>query len=238
MSLRNWILLALFIAAAPVLVTDAAAQTPRRERVEARRDWRLYNRTPWYSNAGVRQQLKIDDATYNKLNDKYIEYYTPYEKVVTAAPATTVSEAERQKEIAAAYGKFNTGVNTATTEIITDPQIRDRYNQLHYQYQGYHAFNDPTVRQRLKLTDEQVQAFNKYNTEWNTRMNTYAGEYATDPNTVTKTFPQTWKQTRENINTTLTPEQRKVWGEMIGQPYDFTPDVYFGPTGEVAVPKK
>jgi len=238
MSMKNWIVLTLVVASVPLSVNVASAQTPRRERVENRRDFRLYNQTPWYSNADVRKQLKIDDATYQKLNDRYVEYWTPYNKVVTTTTPTTVSEAERQKQIAEAYGTFNKGINTATTEVITDPQIRDRYNQLHYQYQGYSAFNDPAIRQRLKLTDEQVQAFNKYNTEWNTRMGTYAGEYATDPATVNKSFPENWKQYRERVNTTLTPEQRTAWNEMIGQPYDFPAEVYFGPTGQRVIERK
>lgn len=238
MSMKSWILLALVAAAVPLSVDVASAQTPRRERVENRRDFRLYGQTPWYSAPAVRQQLKIDDATYQKLNSAYTEHWTPYNKVVTTEVPATVSEAERQKQIAEAYGTFNKGLTTTTTQVLTDPQVRDRYNQLHYQYQGYSAFNDPTIRQRLKLTEEQQQAFNKYNTEWNNQMNTYAGEYSTNPATVNKAFPETWKQYRERVNTTLTPEQRTTWNEMIGQPYDFPAEVYFGPTGERVIERK
>jgi hypothetical protein len=219
-------LLAAFAVAALLTVPDfAAAQAT--VRVDApRAGFRLWNRRPWFGNTNIRRQLKLDDTQYNRLNQGYVQYWTPYHETVTALPAD-INEAERQKRLAEAYGTFNRGFTKTTGEVFTDPQIRDRYNQLNLQYQGYAAFNDPTVQERLRLTDEQRQAFHRYYNDWNKQMDTYAREYPTNREVVTKEWPNTWKQTRERINTTLTPEQRRTWTEMIGEPYEFTPDVYF-----------
>ncbi len=226
MLMRNLVLVTLVIAALPLTTNVASGQDRREERADARRGYRAYNRTPWYSNADVRRQLKLDEDQYKRLNERYVEYWTPYDKGITTIPAD-LAEAERQKRIAELNKTFHSGVAKSTTEVITDPQIRDRYNQLYWQYQGYGAFEDPTVQQRLKLTDEQRQAFAKQRADWEKQMNTYSSEYATDRDVVNKNFTTTWKSTRENINKTLTPEQRKVWVETIGEPYDFPADVYF-----------
>jgi hypothetical protein len=221
-------LLAAFVAVSLFSVADdASAQVRAGARIGGNRiGFNLYGRRPWFGNAGVRRQLKIDDSQYNTLNNAYTQYWTPYNQAVVAIPAD-VDEAQRQQKIAAAYGTFNKGFNQATAKVFVDPDLRNRYNQLHLQYQGYGAFHDPTVQERLKLTDEQRQNFNRYYTDWNKQMNTYAQEYATNPETVNKQWGDTWKQTRSRINETLTPEQRKTWNEMTGEAYDFPADAYF-----------
>jgi hypothetical protein len=219
-SVMRWLAAGLFVVMLVGVVDDAAGQR--------RAGWRLFGRSrPWFYSPAVRQQLKIDDTQYNTLNKAYVQYWTPYNQTVTALPAD-IDEVERQKRIAAAYGQFNTGFNKASAQVFVDPDVRNRYNQLHLQYQGYGAFQDPQVQTRLKLTDRQRQDFDRYYTDWNKQMNTYADEYATDPQGVNKRFTASWKDTRDRINTTLTPEQRKTWDEMAGEPYDFEADAYFG----------
>ena len=190
-----------------------------------RNNFRLYGQRPWFGNATVRKQLKIDDNQYNTLNDAYTQHWTPYNKVVVDVPATPNDQYHQQ--VAAAYGTFNNGVNTAAAKVFTDAELRNRYNQLNWQYQGYGAFQDPTVQQRLKLTDAQRQSFNRYYKDWNDEMNTYANEYGTDREGVNKRFATSYKTHRDRINETLTPEQRKSWTEMTGESYDFPADVYF-----------
>jgi hypothetical protein len=220
-SLMRWAAAACFA----VLIVGMADEASGQRR--ANRGWRMYGTSrPWFANAGVRRQLKLDDNAYNTLNKTYVQYWTPYNQAVVGLPAD-LDEQQRQQRIAAAYGTFNTGFNKASAQVFTDPDVRDRYNQLNLQYQGYGAFNDPTVQTRLKLNDQQRQTFNRYYNDWNTQMNNYATEYATNPDAVNKQWADNWKQTRERINTTLTPDQRKTWEEMAGEPYDFPADAYF-----------
>lgn len=232
----NWTtrLLVAAVAAASVVDVDWAAAQARvgvqaggvNVRAGGRGGYRLYGRRPWFGNAAVRRQLKIDDDQYNTLNKAYVQYWTPYNQVVVGVPAD-LDEQQRQQRLAAAYGTFHKDFNTASAKVFVDPDIRNRYNQLNLQYQGYAAFNDPTVQTRLRLTDEQRQNFNRYYTDWNQQMNTYADEYAKDRDGVNRQFAATWKQQRDRINETLTPEQRKSWNEMTGEAYDFPADAYF-----------
>jgi len=228
----RWIFVALTAGMMFGLVSEASAQV--RAGVRAGNTnvrvggsgYRLYGRRPWFANDGVRRQLKIDDNQYNTLNKTYAQYWTPYNQAVESIPAD-LDDAERQRQIAAAYGKFHQGYYDNTAKVFTDADTRNRYNQLNLQYQGYAAFNDPQVQARLKLTDEQRQNFNRYNTDWNKQMNTYATEYAKDREGVNKRFGDQWKQSRARINETLTPEQRRSWNEMTGEAHDFSADAYF-----------
>ena len=232
----NWTtrLLVAAVAAASVVDVDSASAQARvgvqaggvNVRAGGRGGYRLYGSRPWFGNAAVRRQLKIDDDQYNTLNKAYVQYWTPYNQVVVGVPAD-LDEQQRQQRIAAAYGTFHKDFNTASAKVFVDPDIRNRYNQLNLQYQGYAAFNDPTVQTRLRLTDEQRQNFNRYYTDWNKQMNTYADEYAKDRDGVNRQFSTSWKQQRDRINETLTPEQRKSWNEMTGESYDFPADAYF-----------
>ena len=105
-------------------------------------------------------------------------------------------------------------------------------DQLYYQYQGYGAFNDPTVQQRLNLTDAQRQQFTNYNNRWNQDMNEYRRQWGTDREGVLRRWREARQGMNNNINTVLTPTQQQTWGQMIGQPYEFQPNVYFqGSTG-------
>jgi hypothetical protein len=225
--MKRSLLLACVAAIFTVMVGDAAAQVRAQVQVGGNRSgYTTYGRRPWFSNPGVRRQLKIDDDQYNTLNKSYTEYWTPYNQVVVGVPAD-LDEQQRQQRITAAYGTFNQGFNKASVQVFTDPGVRSRYNQLHLQYLGYGAFNDPTVQERLRLSDEQRQNFNRYNADWNKQMNTYSSEYAKDREGVNKQFGEHWKQTQTRINATLTPEQRKTWSEMSGESYDFPADTYF-----------
>jgi len=228
----RWVFAALAAGMMLGLVNEASAQVRANVRVGDANvrvggaGFRLYGRRPWFANRDVRRQLKIDDDQYATLNKTYVQYWTPYNQAVVSVPAD-IDEAERQRRIAAAYGKFHQGYYDNTAKVFVDADTRNRYNQLNLQYQGYAAFNDPQVQTRLKLTDEQRQNFNRYYTDWNKQMNTYATEYARDRDGVSRQFGDQWKQSRARINETLTPDQRRTWNEMIGEPHDFSADVYF-----------
>ncbi|WP_425618455.1 hypothetical protein NA78x_002160 [Anatilimnocola sp. NA78] len=229
----RWIFAALAAGMMFGLANEASAQIranvrvgDANVRVGGNTGYRLYGRRPWFANDGVRRQLKIDDNQYQTLNKTYVQYWTPYNQAVVSVPAD-LDEAERQRRISAAYGTFHQGYYDNTAKVFVDADARNRYNQLNLQYQGYAAFNDPQVQTRLKLTDEQRQNFNRYYIDWNKQMNTYATEYARDRDGVSRQFGDQWKQSRARINETLTPEQRRTWNEMVGEPHDFSADVYF-----------
>ena len=129
---------------------------------------------------------------------------------------------------------FSKGFSTTTNEVFTDPQQRQRYNQLYLQYQGYNAFSDPAVQEKLNLTAEQRQKLGQNGQEWHKQMSELGRTYETDREGTTKKYIELRTQSGERISTILTPEQTKSWQQMTGETYQFPPNVYFQ-TGAVKV---
>lgn len=190
-------------------------------------EFHYYDQTPWFGTPAIRKQLKLDDDQYNRLHRSYVQQWTPYRKSLSTLSAE-LKEQERQRQLAGYYTTFHRDFYKTVPEVLTDPLVRTRYNQLHYQYLGYGAFTDPDVQERLRLTEAQRRAFNEYYYDWRKQMGTYAREYPTDRVGVAKRYGETWAQYRQRVNSTLTPEQLKTWNELIGEPYEVPVEVYFG----------
>jgi len=181
--------------------------------------------TPWFSDQGIRQQFKWNDDTYNRMNTAYQKAYGTYQQEYNRLG--NLSGQERQQRMSELQNNFWKNFSSSTGDIITDPQQRQRYNQLYLQYRGYGAFEDPMIAQKLNLTDEQRQKLRQFGNEWNTQMGTLGQSYQTDREGASKRFQQMQSQTGERINSVLTPEQQRTWREMTGESYQFQPNVYF-----------
>jgi len=174
----------------------------------------------------VRQQLKLDDQQYNRLNKAYGESWKKYQQQTSGLDKNLTDE-QRTQRINDLQRDFTTNFSSTTNQIITDPAQRERYNQMYLQYQGYGAFNDPMVQQKLNFTDEQKQKLSQYGQEWNKQMNNYYGTYQTDREGTGKRFNESRKQASERINSILNPQQQQTWRQMTGETYNFQPGAYF-----------
>ncbi len=181
---------------------------------------------PWFSSPTIRQQLQLNEEQFNQLNNGYTQSWSVYNQGLTGLDKSLADDKrmQRQQELT---GSFNKDFSKSVDGVFTDKAARQRYNQMDWQYRGYGAFNDPTVQQQLKLSDEQRQTFNKYQNEWNQQMNTWQSEFGNDRNGVANRWRDARKEWQNRINSTLAPEQRTMWTDMIGKPYDFPADVYF-----------
>jgi len=187
-----------------------------------------FGQTPWFADQSVRQQLKFDDNQFNKLNKSYGESWQRYQNQMSELNKNKdLTDAQRAQRMSDLQREFGTNFSSTTNQIITDPSQRERYNQMYWQYLGYDAFNDPMVQQKLNLTDEQKQKLGQYSREWSTQMNDYSRGYATDREGTSKKFNESRKQANERINSILTKEQQQSWRQMVGDPYNFEPSVYF-----------
>lgn len=184
------------------------------------------NQTPWFSNPTIRQQLQLNDDQFNQLNKGYTQSWSRYNQGLTGLDKTLADEQriQRNQDLTGAFYK---DFSKSTDGVFTDKTARQRYNQLDLQYRGYGAFSDPAIQQQLNLTDEQRQKFNKYHNEWNHQMHAWQRDFANDRDGVTSKFSDARKEWQNRINSTLTPEQRTMWNDMRGKPFDFPADVYF-----------
>jgi hypothetical protein len=185
------------------------------------------NQTPWFTDPTLRQQLKFNDDQFNRLNKAYNEAWTRYQKGINQQLNNTLTDAQRQQRMRDFTQNFYRDLATTSESILTDPQQRQRFNQLNWQYRGFDAFTDPTIQQKLNLTAEQTQKLNQFRNDWSTQMNTLGSTFQTNREAATKQFNQLRTTTNERINSVLTPEQQKTWRELMGDPYNFQPNLFF-----------
>jgi len=184
-----------------------------------------YAQTPWYGEPGIRQQLKLTDEQYARLNQVYTKAYNTFNQ--SAADLGNLTDQQRQERIAQNYSTFYKNLDTSSQDLLS-PEQRTRYSQLWMQYRGYDSLLDPTVRQKLNLTDAQVAELRQYNTDYQQKMNDYIQQYGTNRDAAMKGYQVLQPQVGQRINQVLTEQQRGQWGEITGSPYRFQPFYGYG----------
>jgi hypothetical protein len=187
----------------------------------------VWGQSPWFTNSGLRTELGLTEAQYNHLNNNYNQAYASYQQSMNGL-GQDLSNAQIQAERNQLYSQFQNQFNRNVETVLTDPAARQRYNELNLQYQGYAAFNNPTLQQELKLTPEQIRQLNKYNDNFNSRWDRWNTQYSTNRDSVSQQLNDALAENQKNLNDVLTPEQRQTWRRLTGRRYDFIPDIYFG----------
>jgi hypothetical protein len=182
--------------------------------------------TPWFSNPEIRQQFKLNDTQFNDLNKSYGEAYGKYQQG-TKAFGKDLTPEQRNQKMAELHQGFHKDFSTSVGKVFTDPQQQQRYNELNLQYQGYNAFSNPMVQEKLQLTPEQRQQLARQGQDWNKKMEGLGQTYQNDPKGATKQYNDMRNMYGQQLNTVLTPEQQKSWQQMTGKTYNFSPSVYF-----------
>lgn len=182
--------------------------------------------TPWFGNPNIRQQLQLNDEQYNQLNQSYTQSWQRYNQGLSGLDRN-LNEQQRMQRMQEMNGCFQKDFSNSVNETLADKAARQRFNQMEWQYRGYDAFNDTTLQQQLKLNDEQRKKFAEYQNEWSDQMRSWQPEYAKDRDGVATRFREARRAQQERINSTLTPEQRQMWTDLYGKPFDFPDDVYF-----------
>jgi hypothetical protein len=181
---------------------------------------------PWFNPRVIRQQLNLNDDQFNQLNRSYGEYWNRYNQGMSQL-GRDLNEQQRMQRLRELEGNFQRDFSTSTNRVFTDPQQRERFNQLYLQYQGYGAFSDPRIQQQLNLTPQQRQRLNELNTEWNSQMGRLGTEFRTGDEGVTNRMRTLQQQFNQRFNTILNDEQRQTWQGMVGEPFNFPPEVFF-----------
>jgi len=185
-----------------------------------------YSQTPWFSNQDIRQQLKLNDQQFNRLNKSYGEAYNTYQQKLGQLGKNLTDE-QRTERMRNLEREFYNNFASSTNQVFTDPAQQQRYNQLYWQYMGYNAFQDPTIQQKLNLTQEQRQKLDQYNRDWATQMNDFNRTFQTDREGTVKRFNAARTQAMDRLNSVLTQQQQQTWRQMVGEPFNFQPNMYF-----------
>jgi hypothetical protein len=120
--------------------------------------------------------------------------------------------------------QFGRSIDTA----LTDPDMRQRFNQLRMQFRGFGAFNSPQVQQQLNLTPQQQQQFRLLAQDWRQDLGQLNRLYASDPALATERFNMLRQQFDNQLGTVLSAQQLQTWRSMVGEPFAFDATMFLG----------
>jgi hypothetical protein len=143
------------------------------------------------------------------------------------SPTAPLDAQQRQQQLLEAQQRFVAMFNQNLDTILTDPQQRARFNQLFNQFRGFDAFFDPTIQQRLNLTDTQLQQLAQFRQEWVTQMQNFGAARPVDRQEALRVWDQMRLQFNDRVNQVLTEPQRRLWMDLIGDPFNFDFDIFF-----------
>jgi hypothetical protein len=184
-------------------------------------------RRPFFADPNVRRQLNLNDNQFNTLNRSYLDAWNNFNRGMTGLN-DNLTQQQRAQQMMALQNRFNQDFTGTIDTTFADPQLRNRFNQLNFQFRGAAAFNDPMIRQQLNLTPQQQRDFRRLSAEWRQQLQRLrrAGNDA-DPQIAQQQFAQLQQAFQEQMLGVLTPQQQQQWNQVVGTPFAFPQDTFF-----------
>jgi len=173
--------------------------------------------TPLYRMQDVSQTLNLTPDQINRLNQITQNLENRYRTDINSLSG--VSADDRARRIMDLQQRFGTEWMNSTRDIFTQDQL-GRYRQLDLQYRGFSAFVDPAIRQRLNLTDQQMEQVRQAQ-DWARQQLQNLRRQGLSQDQVSNLYREYVTQYRSRLNQILTPEQQQLWQQMTGQPFNF-----------------
>ncbi len=165
----------------------------------------------------VQKDLKLTDAQVGKVQDVLREirekHQGDYTALRDAAPDV------RSAKMATLNETVSDEVKKALS--FSDEQSK-RYDQISLQAHGVTAFANPTVAEKLKLTDDQ---HTKIREIVEATRRSFAGAFNKDASEAERTAARdkraaTQKENMTKVQALLTDDQKKAWQELTGEPIE------------------
>jgi len=189
------------------------------------------SQTPFFTDPNARQQLNLNNSQFNTLNSAYQNAYSRYNQALNNLNQNMPAD-QRALEQQRLENEFNTEFGNTVNSTLTDRQAQNRFNQLNRQFQGFNAFNDPSIRQQLNLTSDQLSRIRQISNDFRQQLQQFRRGAGNNLNNVDMTaWNNVWSQFATQLNTVLTPQQQQTWTQLIGQPFAFSPGVMGNGTG-------
>jgi hypothetical protein len=176
---------------------------------------------PLFTVPDIRRDLNITNDQLNRLNEAYGRLRQGYQDEFSRLG--NLNEQQRAQRIQELNRTFNTDIGRMTGGILTPDQL-NRYGQLQLQQRGLEAFSDADIRQRLNLTDQQIQGLRQMEQDYDRLIRELRRDVPANRNEALRRYDQFQQQTRDRLNNLFTEQQRNTWGQMIGNPFNFRPD--------------
>jgi hypothetical protein len=175
---------------------------------------------------------------FNTLNRAHQNAFLRYQQQVNSLNPN-LTEQQRMAALQQLQAQFNADLSGTVNTTLTNPQTLNRFNQLNRQFMGFNAFNDPTVRQQLGLTQEQLSRIRALSNDTRQQLQQFRRGAGNDLSSVNmEQWNQLWGNYSTQLNSILTPQQRQLWTQQVGQPFVFSPSTMLnqGNFGEAPAP--
>jgi Spy/CpxP family protein refolding chaperone len=205
----------LVVAVAALLALPAAAQPP------FGRGGMRGGAGMLLGNPGVQKELKLSEEQTKKVQELVTKNGEKMREAFQGGDQEKTQEV--MKEIAAETDKFIKATLNADQQ--------KRLKQIQHQQMGPYAFANEEVAKELKLTDEQKEDIKKVTEELGAQSKeAFTGVDFQDQEARQAAFKKIQglqKEATEKITKMLTPDQKKAWKDLTGDPFE----VQLGPGG-------
>jgi hypothetical protein len=176
------------------------------------------------------EQVKSVQDGLAKVQDKYREEISKVGGRIPGAPAVPGGGDGLDPEQFAALTMKVREENQKVIAGVLKPEQVKRLKQVELQLQGVFALRSEELVKALDLTDDQIRQGKTLVADLE---NGGLNLVQTDPAERQKAWRKLLKEAAAKIPSLLTRDQRKIWEEMIGKPFEFETE---GPLGRYAVP--
>jgi hypothetical protein len=188
-------------------------------------------RRPFFVDPGARRQLNMNDQQFNQLNQARQQALMQLDQAMNQLNQNqNLTPQQRAQQVQQLRARFNQQFGQTVDTTFTDPRLRQRFNQLDWQFRPFAAFNDATVTQQLQLMPEQQRQLRQLGIRWRQQMQRLSragSSEAIDPTRANEQFAAMQLQYQQQIQQILTPQQWQAWNQLIGPQYNFPQTAFF-----------
>lgn len=166
------------------------------------------------TNKSVQQEIKLDETQIAKTT-----------KVVEDAGAKMrekmedIPDDQRRERIPQIFRAANEEVKSALKDVLK-PEQMTRLEQISRQQQGIQAFTDPTVQEKLQLSDDQKSRLKEISDNSSTQMREIFSNAGDDRQAAMQKMTALRKETLEKGVAVLSDDQKKTWKDLTGEPFE------------------
>lgn len=142
-------------------------------------------------------------------------------------PLRELPQEERQEKTAALMAEVEQDICGRVKEVL-EPEQLERFEQIRIQAMGLQAFSDPTVVEKLEITDAQKGKVDSLVEELDANTREAFQDAQGDFRAAGEKIASLRKEAFERAVKELTEDQKKAWGELTGEPFELPP---MGPPG-------
>lgn len=191
---------------------------------------------------GARRELNMNDEQFNQLNQARRDALMQLDRAANQLNSNpNLTPQQRAQQLQQLRARFNRQFGRTVDTTFTDPRLRQRFNQLDWQFRPFAALNDATVNQQLQLTPQQQRQLRQLEVRWRQQMQRLrraGSNAANDPNRANQQFAAMQAQFQQQMQQVLTPQQWQSWTQLTGEPFNFPQTAFFPQDDGISVAQR